>query len=280
MPPEQNTPTPPTTADTNNGFLVGVDPQEPPRTAAQWADVQAETMAGNGPSLTSQAPVEEAPPGQRYYTEEDVERVRREEKDKLYGRIETMSEQLKVIQQEREEREAALRSEQEAEAESRRREEEEKMEVRELLAKKEEEWTARLSEVEQRYDQDRAVFEKEQRFNEVQAYRQARIEQEAEYIIPELRDLVIGDSEDTIDASIEMMKERTAAIMGNIQQGVSQERQTMRGAAPTAPPVGPMEQMTTYESLTPEDIRDMDMETYKKHRATLLGATGRSYRGY
>jgi hypothetical protein len=75
------------------------------------------------------------------------------------------------------------------------------------------------------------------------------------------------------------MKQRTAAIMGQLEQSVTQQRQGMRGAAPTAPPVGPMEQLESYESLTPEDISSMDMETYKKHRGSLLNATGRQYRG-
>jgi len=69
----------------------------------------------------------------RFYTDEDLERVRREEKDKLYGRIQTMDEQLKAIQKEREAAEAARLAELEAETERARREEEEKMETRELL---------------------------------------------------------------------------------------------------------------------------------------------------
>jgi len=34
-----------------------------------------------------------------------------------------------------------------------------------------------------------------------------------------------------------------------------------------------MEQMPSYESLTPEDIKGMDMETYKRYRSQLLQAT-------
>ena len=269
--------------DTNDGFIVGADPKEAPRTASDWAEVQNETMGGNPLANRQQAPVNEATTvpdsNSRFYTDEDLERVRREEKDKLYGRIQSMDEQLKVLTQEREAAEAARLAELEAEAERARREEEEKMETRDLLKRKEEEWSSRFSELESRYEQDRAVFERERRFQEVSQYRQARIEQEAEYIIPELRDLIQGNSEEEIDAFIEEMKARTAAIMGNFEAVASVQRQSMRGAAPTAPPVGPMEQMETYESITPEDIRSMDMETYKKYRASLLSATGRNFRG-
>jgi hypothetical protein len=213
------------------------------------------------------------------YTDEDLERVRREEKDKLYGRIQTMDEQLKQLQREREEREAAQQAELDRQAAEARSREESEMEVRDLLTRKEEEWANRMADLEARYEQDRAVFERERRFQEVETYRQARLEQEQEWIIPELRDLVKGSSETEIDESIEEMKSRTAAIMGQLEQTVATNRQGMRGAAPTAPPVGPMEQMESYETLTPEDIRTMDMETYKKFRGGLLDATGRQYRG-
>lgn len=268
--------------DTHDGFIVGTDPKEAPRTAAQWADVQAETMAGSRMGSSNQALIDTpAQPnaGSRTYTDDDIERVRREEKDKLYTRIQEMDNQLKTLRQEREEQEAARRAEIDAKIEAERLKEESEMETRELLKRREEEWTSRFAELEDRYEQDRAVFERERRFQELSRYRQARIEQESEFIIPELRDLVQGNSEAEIDASAEEMKARTAAIMGQFEQSAMAQRQAMRGAAPTAPPVGPMEQMTTYESITPDDIRSMDMETYKRYRAQLLNATGRNFRG-
>lgn len=270
--------------DTNDGFIVGTDPKEPIRTSATWAEVQNETMGGNPMAAQMQQTlteptVERNDASQRFYTDDDLERVRREEKDKLYGRIQTMDEQLKAIVKEREAVEEARRIEIEAQAERARLEEEENMKTRDLLKRKEEEWSNRFSELESRYEQDRAVFERERRFNEVESYRQERIAQDSEYIIPELRDLIRGNSEEEIDASIEEMKARTAAIMGQLEASVSVQRQSMRGAAPTAPPVGPMEQLETYESITPDDIRSMDMETYKKYRASLLNAAGRQYRG-
>lgn len=270
--------------DTGNGFIVGTDPKEPVRTSAQWAEVQAETMAGgpNGiPGLmpTPGAPTSENPPESRYYTDEDVERIRREEKDKLYGRIQTMDEQLKTLVSEREAREAELRAQQEAESEARRREEEEKMEVRDLLERRTSEMQQRIDALQSEREVERAAFEKERQFQELISYRQGRIEQESEYIIPELRDLVVGNSPEEVDASIEQMKQRTAAILGQMQASVSTQRQQMRGAAPTAPPVGPLEQMQSYESITPDDIRSMDMETYKRFRGSLLDGASRAYRG-
>jgi hypothetical protein len=110
-------------------------------------------------------------------------------------------------------------------------------------------------------------------FAQVQEYRRDRIEQESEYILPELRDLITGDSAEAIDASIEVMKARTEQIFANMAAANPPPIPFQRGAAPTAPPVGPMEQMPSYESLTPDDIRGMDMETYKRYRGQLLQAT-------
>jgi hypothetical protein len=109
----------------------------------------------------------------------------------------------------------------------------------------------------------------------VQYYRRDRIDQESEFILPELRDLITGDTVQAVDASIEVMKARSEQIFANMAAANQQlpPFQQPRGAAPTAPPVGPMEQMPSYESLTPDDIRGMDMETYKKYRGQLLQAT-------
>ena len=176
--------------ETNDGFIVGVDAREPIRTSATWAEVQNESMGGNPMAYQQQNLTEQhvAPTAadQRFYTDDDLERVRREEKDKLYGRIQTMDEQLKAIQKEREAAEEARLAEIQAEVEKARSEEEEKMETRELLQRKEAEWTDRFSELETRYEQDRAVFERERRFNELEQYRNDRIAQESEYIIPNL----------------------------------------------------------------------------------------------
>jgi len=209
------------------------------------------------------------------WTDEDLERARQQEKDKLYGRLDEVQTQMRTFQAEREAEQAERQRLAEEAAEAVRLKEEGELEVRDLLARKETEWQQRITQMEQRYDADRAVFAKEREFSEVQNYRRDRIEQESEFILPELRDLITGDTVQAVDASIEVMKARTEQIFTNLQaanQNV-QPFQQPRGAAPTAPPVGPMEQMPSYESLTPEDIKGMDMETYKKYRGQLLQAT-------
>jgi len=47
---------------------------------------------------------------------------------------------------------------------------------------------------------------------------------------------------------------------------------------PSVPPVGPMEQQPSYEQMSPQAIAEMDMDTYKRYRPTLLQAASQSRR--
>jgi hypothetical protein len=226
------------------------------------------------PQYGGQQPIMQGQQPAPRWTDEDLERARQQEKDKLYGRLDEVQTQLRQIQSDRETEQAERERLAHEADEARRLKEEGELEVRDLLTRKETEWQSQFTKLEQRYDADRAVFEKERLFAQVQEYRRDRIEQESEYILPELRDLISGDTPESIDASIEVMKARTEQIFANMQAAIPQPQiPFQRGAAPTAPPVGPMEQMPSYESLTPDDIRGMDMETYKRYRGQLLQAT-------
>jgi hypothetical protein len=266
---DPNQPPPTSDGDTGSGFLQGVQPAQP-RQASDWQQ--------GTPSQQVSQPVQVQPiqPSGRTFTEEDIERARQQEKEKLYPRLSAMEEELKAFKAERE---AALaerqRLEQEAE-EARRAQEEGEMEVRTLLQRREDEWNQRFTQLEQQREADKAIYERENQLRELEDYRRDRLEQESEWIMPELRDFVRGDSPQEIDASIEAIKQRTEQILASITQA---SQQLPRSAAPTAPPLGPMEQMPTYETLTPEDIRAMDMDTYKRYRQGLLEASSRQFRG-
>jgi hypothetical protein len=266
------------TGDTGGGFIAGtVTPpaRVPPIDFQQGQQPQQVSQPPQQPPQLQQ-PLPQQQQPQFRWTDEDLEKVRQQEKDKLYGRIDEVQQQLRQIQADRESEQAERQRLADEAEEARRLREESEMEVRDLLARRESEWQQQLSKLEQRYDADRAVFEKERAFAEVQNYRRDRIEQEAEYILPELRDLISGDTPEAVDASINVMKARSEQIFTNMAAATQQQQipfQQPRGAAPTAPPVGPMEQMPSYESLTPDDIRNMDMETYKRYRGQLLQAT-------
>jgi DNA repair exonuclease SbcCD ATPase subunit len=267
--------------DTGTGFIAGVEPAQP-RNAMDWPTqnaaqsvsqpIQAVVTNGNVPNgVTTNS---------RFFSEEDIEKARQQEKDKLYPRLNQMEEQLKAMQKEREE--LARQKDEEAlrlSAEAKRKEEAE-LEVRDLLSRKEQEWNDRFQQLEKKSENDRAVYEMEKRLGELERYRSERIQQDAEEILPELRDYIRGNTIEEIDQSIEDAKARTNAIVGNISAVTYQQQMPMpRGASPTAPPVGPLEQMQTYQSLTPEDIRSMDIETYKRYRDSLLAQARNQYRG-
>lgn len=256
--------------ETGTGIIVGADPKPP-------------VPAGPPPEsgyVQPQPAQQQAPQNgnQPRYTDEDLERVRREEKDKLYGRIETLDQEVKRLADERKVEADRLKAEADQRAAELKAKEEEQMDLRQLLERKDQDWQHRFDEMNSSYEADRALFAKERRLQELEAYRIGRIEQEAEYIMPELRDLVHGDDEAEIDSWIEAMKQRTASIFDQIAAAQGQNRQQMRGAATTAPPMGPMEQLSTQESFTAEQISAMNIDEYKKHRDGLLRSASQSRR--
>jgi hypothetical protein len=256
---------PVTTVDSGNGFLVGVDPVQP-RNGQQNGQQQPPEQAQQPPQGTG-----------RFFSEEDVERIRQQEKDKLYGRIEEMGTELRTMREEAVAREQAaqeaIQQAAAAEAEAQRQREEEELSVRELLTRREQEWETRFTEQQQSYARDRAIFDQERSLTLLGEYRRDRIEQESPFIIPELRNFVNGNSPEEIDQSIEFIKQQSAAISANFAAAAEQQvqQQPFRGAAmPSVPPVGPMEQLPSYESMSPEVIAAMDNETYKRYRPQLL----------
>jgi hypothetical protein len=267
-----------TTSQDGQGLLVGVEPAQP-RSATEWAQQQSQQRPDQYVSQQAPPPPQTQNTPVARFTEEDIERARQQEKDKLYGRIDELSTGLRQVQDERQ-AELAERQRLAEEAEAARRAKEEgEMEVRDLLSRKEQEWEARFTAQQAQYEQDRAIFEKERQLQEVSNYRRDRIEQEQEYILPELREFIGGDTFEEVDSSIEAMKTRTESIINNMV--AAQQPPPFRGTAmPSVPPVGPMEQLPTDQTLTPQDIAGMDMQTYAKHRDQLLRAASQQRRGY
>ena len=213
----------------------------------------------------------------RMFTEAEVERIRQEEKDKLYGRVNDLTEELRSI---REEREAEQRAREEEEAraeEERRRAGESDLDVRELLQKKEQEWNEKFRSIEEQREQDRALLEKERMFNALQEYQRNLLDQHADDIMPELRDTVGGNSEEEIQASVQRAMEKTNAILGNIQAAQQAQQQATPTARVTQPGgSGPMEANEgATRTYSPEDIRGMSMSEYAQRRKDFLSAASR-----
>ena len=224
----------------------------------------------------------------RTFTEDDVEKIRQQEKDKLYkrledsdGRVKTLEDQLSTLSNESEETKAEAARLAKAESDALRRREDEELSAKELITKRETEfdeklkvveteWEGRLAKIEEERASQEAMLEKERRYRELETYLGRRMVEEEEYIIPELRDLASGTTEEEIDNSIAILKDRSSAILESIQQAT--QPSGLRGSPVTAPPVGPMETQTEQQTLSAEDIRNMPMEQYMQMRDRLLKA--------
>ena len=226
----------------------------------------------------------------KVFTEDEVQKIRQQEKDKLYGRLEesqtrlkTMEEQLSLLSKEREDAIKQAEDRTKAESELIRQRELEEMSAKDLLLRKEDEFNARINQAErewsekfQNLEQDRqaqaALLDKERALQALESYRQRRLNEEQEFIIPELLDLVTGSSEDDIENSIALLRARSGAIIESIQQASQSQMPRLKGAPVTAPPTGPLENNTEYQTMTAEDIRNMPMDQYAKMRERLLQA--------
>jgi hypothetical protein len=223
---------------------------------------------------------------QNQFTVDDIAKARAQEKAKLYPQVEKLQEELAVLKKEREER-AALEAERAAKrqtreserAAERKKQEEAELEVRDLLAKKEQEWASKLEAERQERERAFALLEREREFQELSAYRQQRLESERDNIIPELVDLISGNSRDEIEQSIAGLKERSAKIFDSVAQVAQQSRKEMAGTRITSPASGPLDNDSDSRTYSPNDINNMSMADYAKNRAKLLGSGKNSGQG-
>ena len=211
------------------------------------------------------------------YTEEDVKKFREQEKSKLYPQIDSLKEEINLLKKDREERLAEaerLRAEQEAEA---RKKAEAEMDVRTLLEQKEKEWSEKLEA--ERVEREKAflLLERERQYSEITEYRNLRLSQEQENILPELLDLISGNNQEEIEASISGLKERSARILDSAQAATQSLRREMTGTRATLPPT--LENNSDQQQFTAEQIAAMSVADYAKYRSRLLPNVGQGGKG-
>jgi hypothetical protein len=215
---------------------------------------------------------------QNQFTADDIAKARAQEKAKLYPQVEKLQEELSLLKQKEQEREAkeaerkAQRAARESElAKQKKIEEEQTLELRDLLSKKEQEWQSQLETERVEREKAFALLERERQFQELQQYRQQRLEAERENIIPELIDLISGNNKDEIEASIAGLKERSTKIFDSVAQVAQQSRKEMAGTRITSPASGPLDNDSDSRTYSPNDISNMSMADYAKNRSKLLG---------
>jgi hypothetical protein len=215
---------------------------------------------------------------QGQFTAEDIAKARAQEKQKLYPQVEKLQEELAALRKKEEEREAeaaqrkAQRAARDAEAAAlKKKQEEDELEVRTLLQKKEQEWQSQLEAERNEREKAFALLEREREFQELQQYRQQRLEAERENIIPELIDLISGGTREEIEQSITGLKERSARIFDSVAQASQQTRKEMVGTRITSPASGPLDNDSEQRSYSIDDVKNMSAADYAKNRAKLLG---------
>lgn len=240
-------------------------------------------------------------PTPRTFTEEDIQRARQQEKDKLYAQINKLSsfedqynslqgevESLRKDREAREAEEAKRRKQEEANA---KKEAEERLTVQQLLEKREAEWKAereadraawqtQLETINNEREQEKVLLEKEREFAALQSYIQQRVAEERENIAPELIDLVNGRNKEEVDNSIATLKAKSDAIVNSITE-------TRRNAAAAQPGVstagyattGPMNMEPGTKQYSVEELKNLDVTSpeYAAIRKSLKIGSGSGY---
>ncbi|MEU3979645.1 hypothetical protein AB0F77_05955 [Streptomyces sp. NPDC026672] len=235
-------------------------------------------------TVTVQEPAKPQPAGQEArFTAADLERVRQEEKDKLYSRLnkvdersEALEAELKRLREEREAREAEEAERLKAEQDAAKAKSESEMSAKKLLEERSSEWEKRFAQIEKEREQERAALAKESEYNKLRAYIQERAGAERANIAPELVDLISGNTPEEVDASIQLLKDKTSQIFESVQSAQETTRSQMRGVAATGyTGNGPTDGEGGSRQLSAEDIKNMPMAEFAKYRSQLLGAAAK-----
>lgn len=269
---------------TTGGQVPPATPPDPAAFAAGATDAPATGAPQQQPPAAT-APPEGDPAGApaepgRTFTEEDIAKARREEKDKLYPEISGLKSTVEELRAKEEARERAAQEEaarlaQEAEA-ARLAE----LTALERVEEAERRMNERLAEIEAEREQERALMRREQEFHELQQYIVAQQRANEENILPELLDLITGNTREEVDASVSTLVARSEGILQNVTaaQGGQPPATAPRGASVTAPPVGPSDNNSGQRTFTAEEIAAMPMDEYAKHRAALLQGNSQQVR--
>lgn len=259
----------------------GLVTQPPPADPAHFAQGVNDAPGGVPAQEGITVPVTESgpvPQGDRLFTAAEVEAARQQEKDKLYGRLESQDQRLARLEAERKAEADAAAAAEAARLEQERLAAEAEMSARELIETKDREWSERFAAIEAEREKERAAAQKEQEFLHLQNYIGQVKAQASEEVLPELLD-TIGErcsTQEEVNVSLATAQARTASILQNIaQNGVGAPALPPKGASITAPPVGPSDALGATKTFTAEDIKNMSMQEYQQHRSSLLGSAGR-----
>lgn len=226
-----------------------------------------------------------AAPVVQMFTAEQVETIRQQEKDKLYERLEAEAAARRQLEERMGTFTADLEARQTAEREAREaaeRAQEEKRQAELSFGQRLEEYQqqtlGQVQSLQEQLAQRDAILERERQFTELMQYRAGLLQQHGNDILPELHDLVSGNTREELDAAVSAMVQRSGSILAQVAAATQNARQGARGVGVTAPPVGPLDNDSVNQTVSAADINGMDMQTYAQNRGRLLGAASQTQR--
>ena len=234
----------------------------------------ASEVAGTTTQAEAVAPVIDSKAG---YTEVDLQRVREQEKSKLYPQIDSLKEEINLLKKDREAQLAEAAAIAKEKEDAARKLAESEMDVRSLLEKKEQEWASQLEEIRQEGARKDALLERERQYAELTSYRNRRLAEEQDNIMPELVDLISGNNADEIEQSITGLRERSSKILESAQQAMQNARRDMKGTSTTLPPT--MENNSGQQQFTADQIAAMSVTEYAKYRDRLFPGANNQNKG-
>lgn len=228
-------------------------------------------------------------PAPQVWTQAQVDaeraRVRQEEKDKLYAtqteqaqRLAEFEKTVAELQASEQAKIAAAAAEAAKEARETAEAEWNELSSKDAVEKVRGEFDQRFQALQQEREVERAAFAKEREFTQLAEYARTAVATavSANELAPELADLVRGNNQQEIDASLELLKAKSAEIGASVAAAMAQQAPQPlppRGVAPTGyAPTGPMDGTPGTRTLSVEDIKAMDMNEFAKYRGQLLGA--------
>jgi hypothetical protein len=261
VPPEENEQDPgqqPPDPNDPNNIVVEVPPaQSPPR---------QQRSGGEPPQV---------------FGPEDIERIRQEERARfgpLSAQVDELNAEISKYRQADEERAKAEEKVRKDAERAAKKKEEEEMELRDLISRKDQEWEEKLAAERAEREKALAVLEQERRHAALQGYLAQRMLEEGDRIVPQLRNLVAGNSEAEIDAKIQELVGISESILGDTTQFLQQQNAARPMVGVTSPPIGPSDMTASTRVLTPDDIKALSAEEYAANRDDLLRAASRSRR--
>ena len=215
----------------------------------------------------------------KFYTEDDLAKVRSQEKDKLYPEIERLKDEVLNLKKDKEEKAALtaakVAEEETARAAADRAKLEESLEAKDLIRLTADELREQLERERSERERAFALLERERMFADLQSYKQQVIEQERDNIIPQLVDFIQGNSREEIAESVERLKERSASILDSAQSAMQNARKEMAGTRATLPASGPLDTNLESRQFTAQDIASMSVNDYAKVRDRLMSDSAR-----